>query len=85
MSVIEFKNARGQVRYQPAHPDGRRLYEGEWLLPPGHPSESRVRRAAEDWRWPTLYRSKRRASRKLSQLIASEFNEEQNHFKAVAK
>ncbi|QDH92172.1 hypothetical protein SEA_PHILLYPHILLY_21 [Microbacterium phage PhillyPhilly] len=77
MSVIEFKNARGQVRYQPALPDGRRLYSGgEWMLPAD----------VDAWAYqPSLYRSKRRASRRVSWLIAEEFNAAQNQFKAVAK
>ena len=89
MSVVEYRNAKGEVRYQPQHPDGRRLYDdSEWKRP--YPSSAKEIRESEfpyvaPWDEPMLYRSKRRASRKVSQLIASEFNEAQTRFKAVAK
>lgn len=75
MSIIQFTNARGQVRYQPQHPDGRRQYLNGWE----HPfDESRLRwgkrvgEMAAPWERPKLYRSKRRASRALSKLIVNE-------------
>lgn len=78
MSVIEFKNAKGQLRYQPALPDGRRLYGRYWNLPDGHPKGEGTKKApglptAPPWAEPTLYRSRSRASRRASRRIAEEF------------
>lgn len=64
MSVIEYANERGEIRYQPAHPDGRRLTISGWEKP--------SRMGPELDSEPVLYRSKRRASRKLSRLVAAE-------------
>ncbi|QIG58566.1 hypothetical protein SEA_HUBBS_21 [Microbacterium phage Hubbs] len=82
MSVIEFKNARGQVRYQPALPDGRRLYNCGWFT-----EKALAEIISESWfdHHPRLYRSKRRASRKASLRITEEYIRERNSFKEVAK
>lgn len=78
MSIIEFKNARGQVRYQPEHPDGRRLYEdGYWDRP-------NVGRFSFWVKSPKLYRSKYRASRRVARLIARENREYYAEFKEKA-
>lgn len=88
MSAIEFKNAKGQVRYQPAHPDGRRLYgRGEgWRIPFDEEYLRRnrtivVRNMAEPWSEPLLYRTKRRAYRQVSKLIVHENEAAREKFK----
>ena len=86
MSVIEFTNAAGQVRYQPQHPDGRRLFREEgWCLPYAEKrSKGSVdEREAPPWAKPMLYRSKRRAVRQLSKLIADENSYAHYRFKEV--
>ena len=88
MSAIEFKNAKGQIRYQPAHPDGRRLYrEGEgWRIPfdEGYLKKSRTvvaKDMAAPWAVPALYRTKRRAYRQVSKLIVRENAAARDRFK----
>lgn len=87
MTAIEFKNTKGEVRYQPQHPDGRRLYLAGWMLPWAAPKRgegpSVHGRAVLGWDIPALYRTKRRAYRQLSRLIAAENDAEIKRFKEV--
>ena len=77
MSVVEFKNAKGEVRYQPALHDGRRLYSCGW-----HTHDKLRSMVEESWfdHYPRLYRSKRRASRRSSLQVALEYNDARNRF-----
>lgn len=75
MSVVEFKNQKGQVRYQPQHPDGRRLYPIGWMKP-----EDAAMYTSNN---PKTYASRRRASRRVSELIAREYANELNRFREV--
>ena len=80
MSVVEFKNAKGQLRYQPALPDGRRLYGRLWKLPHGT-SKRGGPPVVPPWGEPTLYRSRTRASRRASRRIAEEILAARSRFK----
>lgn len=75
MSVVEFKNERGQIRYQPERPDGRRLYPMGWMKPENAKVFTN--------NGPKLYRTKRRASRRVSELIAYEYVKEVGRFKEI--
>ena len=82
MSAIEFKNAKGQIRYQPAHPDGRRKWEGsaEWAKP-YREEGGQITSMAAPLAKPALYRTKRRAYRQVSKLIVRENAAARDRFK----
>lgn len=83
MSVVEFKNAKGELRYQPALPDGRRLFGNSWCKPYVDQKGKLIidENMAAPWDEPRLYKSKRRASRRASEQIAREYIDARNEFR----
>lgn len=75
VSAIDFTNAKGEIRYQPAHPDGRRLTDYGWV----RASDDLER----DFYTPRLYRTRRRAYRQVSKLIERENRYHHERFKEV--
>lgn len=82
--AVRFKNAYGEMRFQPETRDGFRLFGNTWYdmrIPP----RGKLPTQPPEWDPPTLFKSEKRADKRARAFERQQLDKERSTFKEVLR